>query len=81
MSEKEIEDIIDKASIIVSGYAFIKREDKNISIVSLYPPYHAALIRDNGDILETNMYDIEEDIVINNYWLKNKKFIMESSYA
>ncbi|MCD8385394.1 MAG: toxin-antitoxin system, toxin component [Bacteroidales bacterium] len=80
MSEKEIEDIIDKAKFIVSGYAFLAKED-NVSIVNLNPPHHAALIRPNGEVLETNMYDIELEIVLNKYWAKNKPFFFDLTYA
>lgn len=81
MNDSQIEKVIDQATFMVDGYAFIKKDDGNISIVNIYPPFHAAVIRENGEVLETNMDDIELEIVINSYWRKNKKYILDPEYA
>lgn len=81
MNNSQIETIIDQATFMVAGYAFIKKDDGNISIVDIYPPFHAAVIRENSEVLETNMDDIELEIVINSYWKKNKQFITDPKYA
>ena len=73
--------MIEKAQFVVAGYAFTKREDEFISILDLNSPNHAALIDANGNVLETNMDDIELEIVINNYWAINKKYIIDKEYA
>lgn len=76
MEKDEWNKIIEKADFIVAGYAFTKRDDGLISIIDINAPYHAAIINAEGDVLETNMYDIELDIVINKYWCKNKSQII-----
>ncbi len=81
MNDILIQKIIDSATFIAGGYAFIRKEDGNISIVNIYPPFHAAVIRENGEVLETNMDDIEIEIVLKHYWHKNKKYILDPNYA
>lgn len=71
--------IMQSADMIVSGYAFHRKDDGNIRIVNTHPPHHAAVIRANGEMLETNMDDIEFSIVMD-YWHRNKKH-MEEQYA
>jgi len=77
MKGKDIEKIIEKSDFIVAGYAFTKRDDGLISIVALDAPNHAAIIDSDGNLLETNMYDIEIGIVLNRYWANNKKQILD----
>lgn len=79
MSIDEIKDIQAGAGMIVSGYAFRKREDGTIQIVQLDEPFHALVLSEEGEVLETTMDDIELDIV-KGYWQKNKKH-MEEAYA
>jgi hypothetical protein len=68
----DINDIADKADMIINGYAFT-REDNNIRVLNLNCINHAAVIYD-GQIVETNMDDIENKIVID-YYLENKIFM------
>lgn len=63
MSTKEIENIADNADMIVSGYAFTKRDDGFISILNLNHPDCAMVVSRNGEIIETNMDEIEQKIV------------------
>lgn len=79
MNEKEKETIVGSANMIVGGYAFSQTEEKFIRIVNLHAPYHALVINRNGEIQETNMDDIEINIVLK-YWNRNKK-VMEEAYA
>lgn len=67
------------ACMIVSGYAFRRLEDGNVSILQLDVPHHALVLSDGDEVLETTMDDIELDIVLD-YWHKNKKH-MEEVYA
>lgn len=67
-----IKDIADKADMIVNGYAFTKDGDY-IRVLNLNCVNHAALIY-NGRIVETNMDDIENQIVID-YYDQNKQFM------
>lgn len=78
-SSIDFNEIMQSADMIVSGYAFHRKDDGNIRIVNIHPPHHAAVIRTNGEMLETNMDDIELSIVLE-YWHRNKK-LMEEQYA
>lgn len=71
--------IAEKADMIVCGYAFSHKEDGNVSIVSLHAPYHASIMTPSGQIIETNMDDIEISIVVK-LWNRNKK-LLEEAYA
>lgn len=64
MSEKEVQSVADKAKIIVSGYAFLLREDGLISILNLEHPSSAMVINSDAEIIETNMDSIEQKIVL-----------------
>lgn len=57
-----IEEIADKADMIINGYAFTKDGDY-IRVLNLNCVNHAAVIL-NGKIVETNMDDIENQIVM-----------------
>lgn len=59
LSDKEINKIIESFSMIVCGYAFMWMEDGNIRITGLNKPNHALVICPNGEVLETNMDDVE----------------------
>lgn len=64
MSEIEINDVIESSKIIVAGYAFMKREDGFISILNLERPTSAMVVNMNSELLETNMDEIEQNIVL-----------------
>ncbi|MDE5676239.1 toxin-antitoxin system, toxin component [Phocaeicola sp.] len=80
LSDKDINDIIESSAMIVCGYAFMQMEDGNIRIVGLKNPNHALVMRSNGEILETNMDDVEIEIVME-YWPRNQKYMKEDKYA
>ena len=67
-----IEEIADKADMIINGYAFTKDGDY-IRVLNLNCVNHAAVIL-NGKIVETNMDDIENQIVMD-YYDQNKQFL------
>lgn len=79
MNENERIAIAESASMIVGGYAFSQTEENFIRIVDLHAPFHALVINKKGEVLETNMDDIEINIVLK-YWNRNKK-VMEEAYA
>ncbi len=79
MNENEKRAIVENAIMIVDGYAFSQTKENFIRIVNLHAPYHALVITQNGEVLETNMDDIEINIVLM-YWNRNKK-VMEEAYA
>lgn len=80
MSLIDIQQIAESAQMIVNGYAFTFIEGGNIRILNLHGLHHAAVIRPNGELLETNMDDIELAIV-NEYWERNKKYMEGKSHA
>lgn len=79
MSPEEIRNICLHAGMIVSGYAFTKKEDSNILVLQIHAPYHALIFSRDGEVLETCMDDVELNIV-KEYWQKNRKY-MEEAYA
>ncbi len=69
-----IKEIADKADMIINGYAFTKDENY-IRVLNLERMNHAAVIL-NDQIVETNMDDIESQIVLD-YYKNNKQFMEE----
>lgn len=74
-----IKDIADKADMIVSGYAFTKEKDF-VQVLNLSAPNRALVLNAMGEVLETNMDDIEIEIVMDIY-RRNKQYLEESVYA
>lgn len=69
-----VENIADKADMIINGYAFTK-DGGYIRVLNLNYINHAAVIYDDK-IVETNMDDIENQIVLD-YYENNKQFMEE----
>lgn len=69
-----IKEIADKADMIINGYAFTK-DQKLVRVLNLNCLNHSAVIYDDK-IIETNMDDIENEIVMD-YYIRNKKFMEE----
>ena len=67
-----IKAIADAADMIINGYAYTQ-QGNYIRILNLNKPNHAAVIYDDK-IGETNMDDIENQIVLD-YYLNNKQFM------
>ncbi len=67
-----IKEIADKADMIINGYAFT-RDENYIRVLNLDRINHAAVIL-NEEIVETNMDDIEAQIVLD-YYKNNKQFM------
>ena len=68
----KIKEIADKADLIVNGYAYTK--DKGyIYVINLNNLSHTAIIY-NDKIVETNMDEIETQIVLD-YYIQDKEFI------
>ncbi len=68
----DIKSIADKADMIINGYAFTNN-DGWIRVLNLNYLNHAAVIY-NEEIVETNMDDIESEIVMD-YYKNNKEFM------
>ena len=64
MSDREVAEIAEKAKFIVSGYAFTEQEDGFVSILNLNHPDCAMVVSREGEIIETNMDPIEQQIVL-----------------
>ena len=74
----DIKEIANKADLIVNGYAYTKDKDY-IRVINLNNLSHAAVIY-NDKIVETNMDEIESQIVLD-YYFQDKEFIEEKEYA
>ena len=72
-----VQEIADKANMIINGYAYTKSGDY-IRVLNLDHLNHAAVIL-KDDIVETNMDDIETQIALD-YYRENKQF-MEDDHA
>lgn len=72
MMQPDIRDVADNADMIVNGYAFTNDNDW-IRVLNLNCPNHSAVIY-GEKIVETNMDDIENEIVME-YYKKNKVFM------
>lgn len=70
----DIKDIADKADMIINGYAFTK-DNEWVRVLNLNCINHAAVIL-NEKIVETNMDDVENEIVMD-YYKRNKQFMEE----
>ena len=70
-----VKDVADNANMIINGYAYTKDGDY-IRVLNLNCLNNAAVIY-KDEIVETNMDDIEIQIVLD-YYNKNKEFIEEA---
>lgn len=73
MPDSEIKKIAENSDLIVDGYAF-SRCDIGFRVLNLNNPERASVVDINGDILETNMDDIEARIV-SDYLIKSLVFL------
>lgn len=71
----KIKEIADKADLIVNGYAYARDKDY-IRIINLNSLSHTAVIY-NDKIVETNMDEIETQIVLD-YYIQDKEFLDSS---
>lgn len=69
-----VKDVADNANMIINGYAYTKDGDY-IRVLNLNCLNNAAVIY-KDEIVETNMDDIEIQIVLD-YYNKNKEFMEE----
>lgn len=74
MPEEKVDLVAEKADFIVSGYAFTKREDGFVSILNLTHPNCAMVVNKEGEVIETNMDQIEQKIVLD-LCQKNLQFL------
>ncbi len=76
IDNSKLQQIIESAVMIIGGYAFIPIADNNIRVIALHGECHACIITEDGEVLETNMDDIELAIV-DKYWNRNKQLLKE----
>ena len=76
MPEKKVQEVADKAEMIVNGYAFSRLNDGLISILNLNHSDCAMIVRQDGEVIETNMDPIEQQIVMQ-LCRKNLQFMEE----
>lgn len=72
MTQLDVKNIADNADMIINGYAFTKEGDY-IRVLNLNCLNHAAVIY-NNQVIETNMDDIEKQIVLD-YFNANREFM------
>lgn len=70
---EEIDKIAQSADFIVNGFAYICR-DEIVRVINLNDTTRTAVLDRAGNILQTNMYDIEVSVV-QAYWEKNKQVV------
>lgn len=75
MSDSKIQEIADKADMIIRGYAFT-REDALIRILNLNDRESSMVITSDGTMVETNMDEIEQALVLD-IWQKDSKYMEE----
>lgn len=78
MPDETLEKIAEKADMIINNYAF-SRKDGNIKVLNLRHPSSAMVISEDGKMIETNMDEIEQNIVMN-IWKRDSEY-MESENA
>ena len=72
----KLTEIADRADMIINGYAFTKEENV-VRVLHLDPPHNAAVLSEDGSVIETNMDDIELAL-IGKYFARNRKFLYEA---
>lgn len=78
MSDSELKKIAENAKAIINGYSFTIREDGFISILNLQHPECAIVFSKDLEIIETNMDEIEQNIV-KELAKKNIEFLEEEN--
>lgn len=78
MSDSELKKIAENAKAIINGYSFTIREDGLISILNLQHPECAIVFSKDFEIIETNMDEIEQNIV-KELAKKNIEFLEEEN--
>ncbi len=76
IDEKTLQQIAESSAMIVGGYAYTPMADDNIRVIALHGEHHACVLNENGEVLETNMDDIELAIVMK-YWQRNRQLLKE----
>lgn len=78
MPEMLLEEVADKAEMIISGYAFTSTEEGFVRVLNLENPEEACVLLKDGTMIETTMNDVSV-LKVQAYYLKNKEFMEESN--
>jgi hypothetical protein len=68
-----IQEIADKAEVVVNGYAFTRRAD-GVHVLNLNQPDKATVFDNQNEVIETTMDDIEISIA-RKYLLSSLKYM------
>lgn len=68
--------IADEADVIISGYAFLKKDEGITTVVNLNSEGHTALILPSGEVRESNMDPIEQVIALD-YFNKAREYLYD----
>lgn len=74
MSEEKIQEIADRADMIIKGYAFTRNDDGLIQVLNLRDTDSAMIITADGEMAATNMDEIEQALVME-IWKKDSKYM------
>ena len=74
----EMVKLANQADMIINGYAFFENEEC-VRVLNLDHPERAAVLKKQGEVIETTMDDIENHIV-SEYYIKNIKYL-EAAHA
>lgn len=75
MTELEIKKLADDADMIVDWYAFFRQEN-SVKIINLQNPHNVLILSQNGNVLETNMPNLEV-VLVKQYYDENREFLLE----
>lgn len=73
MPEELLEEIADKANMIIAGFAYTL-QDNQVKILNLNNPSEACILSKDGEMLSSNMDDVTLSLV-QAYYYKNKQFM------
>ena len=68
-----LKEVADNADVIFRGYAFTLA-DGLVRALNLNRPDRAAVIRPDGEVLETSMDEIEAQLMLS-YWRRMSKYV------
>lgn len=70
----DVEAIASTSDMIVNGYSFTREDGGRIRVLNLNSPTTAAVLDEEGKVLETSMDDMELGIV-REYFRSNREFL------
>lgn len=74
MSEQQLNEIADKADMIIANYSFTITDNSDVKILYLSNPEQACVLNKDGDMIKSSMGDAQLALV-QAYYLKNKDLI------